>query len=145
MSLTEKDVKKLVTDWYHKLDVHAPMVELLPMLFDKELEMKFPEATLHGHAEFEKWYQGVIRIFFDEIHTLKELNINLSEDKTTANIKLVVYWEASRWHPPLAKSERLMFDASQTWVVKIMPETGKPTVIKYVVDDLKPMEGSAEL
>ena len=145
MSLTKDKVKKLVQDWYLKLDVHAPMVELLPMLADKELEMRFPEATLRGHAEFEKWYQGVIRFFFDEVHTLKELNIKLSEDKKQADIKLVVYWEASRWHPPSAKSERLMFDAYQTWVVRLSSETGKPVIVTYIVDSLKPMQGSAEL
>ena len=107
--------------------------------------MRFPEATLRGHAEFEGWYQGVIRIFFDEVHTLKKLNITLSEDKTQADIKLVVYWEASRWKPPAAKSERLMFDAYQTWVVKRLSGTGKPAVVTYIVDKLEAMEGSAEL
>jgi len=143
--LTKGEVKKLVKDWYLKLDVHAPMVEILPMLADEGLEMRFPEATLRGHAEFESWYQGVIRIFFDEVHTMKELNIALSKDKTQADIKLVVYWEASRWHPPAAKSERLMFDAYQTWVVKRSPETGKAVVVTYIVDKLEPMKGSAEL
>ena len=31
-SLTTQEVKKLAADWYHKLDVHAPLVELLPMV-----------------------------------------------------------------------------------------------------------------
>ena len=143
--LTKEEVKQLVDDWYLKLDVHAPMVEILPMLADEELEMQFPEATLHGHAEFEGWYQGVIRIFFDEVHTLKELDITLLDDDMQANVKLVVYWEASRWNPPAAKSDRLMFDAYQTWVVRRLPESGKPVVVTYVVDKLEPMAGSAKL
>jgi len=143
--LSKTEVEKLVRDWYLKLDVHAPMVEVLPMLADEGLEMQFPEATLHGHAGFEGWFQGVIRIFFDEVHTMKELDITLSEDKTQADIKLVVYWEASRWYPPAAKSERLMFDAAQTWIIKRSPETGKPVIVTYIVDGLTPMEGSAEL
>jgi hypothetical protein len=143
--LSEKEVEQLVKDWYKKLDVHAPMVEILPMLADRGLEMQFPEATLRGHAEFEGWYQGVIRIFFDEVHTLKELNTKISEDKAQANIKLVVYWEASRWNPPAARSDRLMFDAYQTWIVKRSPETGKAVIVTYIVDKLDPMEGSAPL
>jgi hypothetical protein len=143
--LTIKEVEQLVKDWYLKLDVHAPMVEILPMLADEGLEMQFPEAILRGHAEFEGWYQGVIRIFFDEVHTLKELDITLSEDGTQADVKLVVYWEASRWNPPAAKSDRLMFDAAQTWVVRRLSETGRAAVVTYVVDGLTPMEGSAEL
>ena len=143
--LNKAEVEKIVKDWYLKLDVHAPMVEVLPMLASEGLEMQFPEAILHGHAEFEGWYQGVIRIFFDEVHTMKELNITLSEDKKQADVKLVVYWEASRWNPPAAKSERLMFDALQTWVIRRSPETGLPVIVTYIVDGLNPMEGSAEL
>jgi hypothetical protein len=144
-TLSKEEVEQLVKDWYKKLDVHAPMVEILPMLADRDLEMQFPEATLRGHAEFEGWYQGVIRIFFDEVHTLKELNIEISEDKAQANVKLVVYWEASRWNPPAARSDRLMFDAYQTWIVKRSPETGKAVIVTYIVDKLDPMEGSAPL
>ena len=143
--LTKEEVEQLVNGWYLKLDVHAPMVEMLPMLADEGLEMQFPEATLRGHAEFEGWYQGVIRIFFDEVHTMKKLKVTLSEDKKQADVKLVVYWEASRWDPPADKSERLMFDAAQTWVVKRSPGTNKPVIVTYVVDGLTPMEGSAEL
>lgn len=43
---------------YLKLDVHIPMVDVLPMLACEELEMKFPEATLRGHVKFEGWYQA---------------------------------------------------------------------------------------
>ena len=30
--LKEPEIKAFATEWYRKLDVHAPMVELLPML-----------------------------------------------------------------------------------------------------------------
>lgn len=143
--LNESEVKKLVVDWYKGLDVHIPMVKLLPMLADAELEMQFPEATVRGHTGFEGWYQGVMRIFFDEIHTMKELNITLSADRTQADISLVVYWEASRWQPPAAKSERLMMDAAQRWVVRRSAESGKPVIVTYIVDELRPKEGSAPL
>jgi hypothetical protein len=42
---TEESIKDFVADWYKKLDVHAPMVEVLPMLANEELEMVFPEVT----------------------------------------------------------------------------------------------------
>jgi hypothetical protein len=142
--LTETEVRQLVNDWYVKLDIHAPMVEILPLLDDEELEMQFPETTLHGYVEFEtQWYQRVIRTFFDEVHVLKELNINISNDR--ADIKLVVKWEASVWNPPAAKSERIMMDASQTWVVKRSPKSQKPVIVSYIVNSLNYYEGSARL
>lgn len=141
--LTADEIKSFAADWYRKLDVHAPMIELLPMLADADLEMKFPEATLRGQAAFESWYQGVIRIFFDEVHNVKEVTSEIKDDH--ADVKVVVAWEASVWKPPAAGSERIVLDAYQTWVVKRSKDTGKPVIAKYTVDELKYAEGSAKL
>jgi hypothetical protein len=142
--LTEDEVKNLVSEWYQKLDVHAPMVEILPLLDDEELTMQLPEVTLNGYSEFEtQWYQRVIRTFFDEVHELKELNITFSGDR--ADISLVVKWKASIWNPPSAKSERIMLDAAQRLGVRRSPKTGKPVIFSYIVDRLDYYEGSARL
>jgi len=141
--LTEAEIEELVTDWYHKLDIHAPMVELLPLLADDDLEMTFPEGVSKGHAGFEAWYQRVIRLFFDEAHTVKEV-------KTTASggdieVKVVVNWQTKVWTPPDAQSKWLGFDAYQTWVVRRSAVTGKPIIVRYAVDSLDAMPGSATL
>src|SRR3990172_6611869 len=123
----------MVNNWYQLLDVHAPMVDILPLLATEGLEMKFPEATLRSLPDFESWYQRVIRTFFDEVHTMKELNVSVAPNGSKADIKLVVYWEASVWSPPDRLSKRLMMDAYQTWVVVPSP-AGKPVVKTYIVD-----------
>jgi hypothetical protein len=154
--LLESEVKQLVNTWYAKLDVHAPVEELLPLLADNGLEMQLPEVTLHGHAEFIQWYERVIRTFFDEIHTMKELHITLTEparetdvevdgSSTQAQVQLVVNWQARRWTPPAAKSEWLTFDAEQRWMIQRLPNTGKPVIVTYIVDALTPLEGSVLL
>ena len=154
--LLESEVKQLVDTWYTKLDAHAPVEELLPLLADDGLEMKLPEVTLHGHAEFIQWYERVIRTFFDEIHTMKELHITLTGtpretdveiegSSMQAQVRLVVNWQAHRWMPPAAKSEWLGFDASQRWVVQRLPHTGNPVVMTYTVEALTPMQGSVPL
>ena len=142
-ALTDAELKKFAADWYLKLDVHAPLVEVLPMLASDGLEMKFPEATLRGLAEFEAWYHGVIRIFFDEVHNVKEVKSTISGDK--AEVKVVVAWEASVWKPPAAKSARIILDAYQTWSVKRCAESGKPVITRYTVDELKYAPNSAKL
>jgi hypothetical protein len=141
--LTDAELKKFAGDWYLKLDVHAPMIEVLPMLATDGLEMKFPEATLKGLADFESWYQGVIRIFFDEVHNVKEVKSTINGDK--ADVKVVVGWEASVWKPPAAKSARIILDAYQTWAVKRSAATGKPVITRYTVDELKYAPNSAKL
>jgi hypothetical protein len=143
--LKKDEVDKMVRDWYKALDVHEPQVVVEQYVSDGELEMVFPEGTLRSLAEFEGWFQTVIRIFFDEVHTMQQLDIALSPDGSRADIKLVVRWEASRWKPPAAKSERLKMDAYQTWVVKRSPTTGKPVITRYVVDELRLLPGSVPL
>lgn len=141
--LMESEVQELAAEWYRKLDVHAPLVEVLPLLAEEEVEMKFPEATLHGLAEFEGWFERVIRIFFDEVHRLKEVTVKLNGD--TADVHVVVEWQASVWNPPAAKSARIMLDADQTWIVKKSPKTGKAVIATYIVNSLNYHEGSAKL
>ena len=139
--LNNESIEKFAKDWYRKLDVHAPMVELLPMLADKELQMVFPEATITGWAGFEGWFQRVIRIFFDEVHTVKEVKPQITGDSAT--VKVVVQWEASLWNAPEAMSKRIVCDAFQTWEMKIIE--GKLVITKYIVDGLEYHEGSATL
>ncbi|MDP4027813.1 MAG: hypothetical protein Q8P42_02430 [Gallionella sp.] len=141
--LTESEIKDLAALWYKKLDVHAPMVEVLPLLAEENVEMKFPEATLHGLADFEGWYQRVIRIFFDEVHRLKEVTVKINGD--SADVHVVVEWQASVWNPPAANSARIKLDADQTWVVKKSPPTGKAVIAAYIVNSLNYHEGSARL
>jgi hypothetical protein len=142
-TLTETDVQQLAKDWYGKLDVHVPIAELFPMLLDEGLEMRFPEATVTGWSGFEGWYERVIRIFFDEVHTVKKCDVTVSDGEATAEI--VVKWEASFWNPPEARSQRIVCDAIQTWVVTRSPETGQPVVRTYIVNSIDYYEGSARL
>lgn len=139
--LTKAEVEAMVVDWYKGLDVHAPQVDLIKYVHSTDLEMRFPEATLTTQAQFEGWFQGVIRIFFDEVHTLKELNVEVAPDGSKADVKLVVIWEASRWAAPAANSQRLKFDAYQTWEIKRDPKSLAPAITIYIVDELRPYPG----
>ncbi|WP_437935925.1 hypothetical protein [Sorangium sp. So ce341] len=136
-------MERLVRAWYEKLDAHAPVDELLPMLADEELELDLPEGTVRGHAGFKAWYDGVTRKFFDELHELVELRVQVAEAE--AQVALVVNWQARVWTPPAANSRWLGFDAAQRWLVRRSPESGAPVIARYVVDSITPMPGSASL
>lgn len=143
--LTEAEVRQLVEDWYRGLDVHAPTGDMLKLVAEDGLEIRFPEATLRSQADFDRWYNGVIRIFFDEVHTLDELNIKLSDDGSQAEVRLVGVWEASRWRAPEPKSERLKMRPNQTWQVRRSALSGRPVIARYIVNSLDPLPGSAPL
>jgi hypothetical protein len=142
--LTHEEIADLADRWYKALDVHAPVEELFTMLLDDGNVMEWPEGPTHGHAEFrDSWYERVIRIFFDEVHTITKVEPTIDGDR--ADVQVVVNWQAKVWNPPEPKSTFLGFDAYQSWEVVRSPETGKAVIKRYVVDNLEPMPGSATL
>lgn len=143
IKLSETEIRDLVTTWYRKLDVHAPMEELIPLLVEDGLKMVFPEMTAEGLEGIRKWYERVINLFFDEIHTVKEVKLIPKDDRT--EVKVIVKWEASRWIPPAPRSERIISDAYQTWEVVRSPVSHKPVILTYIVDSLEYYDGSAKL
>lgn len=140
---TAAEIQKLAAQWYRKLDVHAPLDEVLPLLAEDDLEMVFPEATLHGTAEFIQWYDRVTNVFFDEVHTLKHVDVKNTDEG--AVVTVVVRWEASTWNPPEPTSNRIKLDAYQTWLVTRSQVSGKPVISRYTVDELVYDEDSARL
>lgn len=141
--ISETKVRQLVNDWYVKLDMHAPVEEMLPMLAKETLVMQLPEVTLYRLDEFEAWYDRIVHTFFDEVHTMQSLDITTTSQQ--AEVQLVVRWEASRWNAPAPNSERLAFDAAQRWVIKRSPDTQNLVIDTYIVDALTPVEGFPDL
>lgn len=141
---TQAQLRSYATEWFAALDRHADVVCLLPLLADEELEMHFPEGVQKGHAGFRSWYDTVTHRFFDEVHELKEFTVARNDD-TRAEIRLIVNWQAKIWDPPDPRSKWLGFDATQTWEVGRAPGTGDLQIVRYMVNAMDPMPGSAPL
>lgn len=142
-ALSREEIEAFVVEWYHKLDIHAPTEDLLPLVAAEGLEMQFPEGLIKGAEGFRRWYDGVIRIFFDEQHTVTRVDISWQAGR--ALVDVVVNWQARRWRPPAPRSEWLGFDADQQWEMIRSPSSGRPVIRRYVVKELKPMPGSTPL
>lgn len=143
MIKTTDVIETLVRNWYAALDRHAPAETLVAMLDPADLKMVFPEATLTGLDGFTGWYEGVIRIFFDEVHDVKSVVVH---DKSGGRyeVKVAVHWEASRWNSPSPTSDRIALIAYQTWIVTLTPQD-LPRIAQYTVDRLEYLPGSATL
>ncbi len=126
-AFSEQNVKDFAAAWYLALDVHAPTEDCEKLLVDEGFEMILPEKTFKGNADFRAWYAGgeysdgerapgVINIFFDEIHVVKDVKIERSGDEAVVDV--VVGWQASWFEPPAAKSKRTAADATQRWTVR---------------------------
>lgn len=143
MSFDIETIRKFAVDWYVALDRHDPLEDVLPMLVDNGLEMRFPETTARGHDGFAKWYDVVINRFFDEEHEVTKVDATITGD--SALVTVIVNWQAKIWDPPAAKSTWLGFDADQTWVVVPGDARSDIKIRTYIVNALTPMPGSASL
>jgi hypothetical protein len=74
------------------------------------------------------------------VHTLR--SVQVSPRGQQADLKVLVNWQGRVWNAPDANSQNLNFDAYQTWVVERSPQTGKPVIKTYIVDELKDLSGA---
>ncbi len=141
-ALMREEIEDFAADWYRKLDIHAPSDALVAMVAD-DVELQLPEGPVRGAEAFRAWYEGVIRIFFDEIHVLERVTVSWKEQR--ALVRVLVNWQARRWSPPAARSQWIGFDADQEWEMVRSAATGRPVIARYVVNALTPMPGSPPL
>ncbi len=109
-------VKEFVAAWFLALDQHDPIEGCYAMLADSGLNMQFPDGDIRDLDGFKKWYDRVTNLFFDEKHTV--LNVDVSERGGETVVDVLVGWQASWWEPPAAKSKRTSMDATQRWTVR---------------------------
>src|SRR5262249_14900930 len=96
----------------------------------------------------KRWYGRVISLFFDEQHTVRNIEVHSSTDDQ-ADITLVVRWQSSWWQTPAPQSRRIDLEATQRWTVRSCPTTKNAfglEIVSYVIsNDLKYAPGSATL
>jgi hypothetical protein len=134
--LTEDEIRGFVTNWYRALVVHVPPEEVLSMVADEGLEFRIPEGVYHGKEGFSEIYHNWTHTFFDEVHTVRDVQVTPGGGNE-ANMKVVVNWQGRVWNPPAARSEDLNFDAYQTWIMERSPSSGRPVIKLYPVDERK--------
>src|SRR5947209_19377306 len=88
--LTESEVRQFVAQWFHNLDIHAPLEEFMAMVADEGIEFRFPEVTVKDRAGLTQWYNPVTSTFFDDVHETKELAITTEGDRAT--VKIMNQW-----------------------------------------------------
>ncbi len=143
--LSQEAVHEMAVKWYGGLDAHVPEPQLLALLEPDGLEMQWPDYHVQNIDDFDGWYQRALGIFFDELHTIKELVVTPSADGTKADVKVFVNWKARVWTHREAYSKFLDLDIHQTWVVVPSADGTKP-LIKFIrFDDGTPREGSDTL
>src|SRR3954471_11350015 len=86
-ALTAASVRALGDEWFGKLDEHAREVEFLPLLAEEGLSQLWPDYTVKSLGDFEGWYQRALRLFFDELHTIKQFDVTVDDGGQRAVVK----------------------------------------------------------
>jgi hypothetical protein len=139
--ISHPELWTFATTWYRYLDVHAPLDSFRPLV-TQDVEFVFPEATVKGFEGYTGWYNTVVKIFFDEVHTLKTADIQVLSDNM-ATVHVVVNWQASTWQAPNSSSTRFKMDADQTWDV-VKTDSGLQ-IARYVVNAMTYETASCKL
>ncbi|MGK3963977.1 hypothetical protein WMF38_07330 [Sorangium sp. So ce118] len=143
--LSEQNIKKFVAAWYAVLDIHAPAEECHRYLASENLEMAFPERTLRSYVDYDEWLTAIYETFFDENHTVQSVTVRGRTD-TTADVDVVVGWQASWFTPPDAKSRRTAMNAIQRWTIQRSDKNAYGLeILKYHVDRFDFAPGFAQL
>lgn len=144
-ALAADNLKKFAVAWYKGLDVHAIAPDLHRFLASDDLEMEFPERTLRSYSDFDEWLEVIYRTFFDEDHNVQGVDI-ISQTDSSAELDVVVAWQASWFTPPDAKSKRTSMNAIQKWTVQASDKNAYGVEIRsYAVDRFDYAPGWAQL
>ncbi|MGH8930662.1 MAG: hypothetical protein ACRDZO_08570 [Egibacteraceae bacterium] len=141
--LSQREVNRLLNDWHRRLDLHAPVEAVLELLAEEDFEMRTPQGILTTAGEFKRWYDEMTRRFFDETRAITRLTITRADD--TAEVKMVVNWQARTWNPPAARSKWLDFDAYETLIVRRSRSREQPVISTYIVEALRPLSDSTNV
>lgn len=137
-----KEVQYFIAQWFQNMDNHAFAETFFPMISTEDFEIILPEGTVSGMSGFQEWYEGVTRIFFNESHIVRDVRLSLSDNRIVANV--VLTWQAERWASPEPKSQRIGYDANLKLEIG-RSLTGTPIMLRYVVEELRPLPGSPAL
>lgn len=123
-------VLSFVYNTYYMFDKHVAVEDFLKNLADKDLHMKFPEAELKSHDDFQKWYKGVGDAIQSNTHTVQSVQAKANDDGTFG-VHVVVLWQAQD-----KKGQYLKFMADQNWTV--IDDNGRLKIREYLVKEAKP-------
>jgi len=119
------EIKSFVYYWFSLFDRNARVEEFLPRLDDDHLQMRFPEATLNGKADFQNWYSGILRTIARANHDIRTVEVT-PQGSGRWSVHVIVLWSATT-----TEGKPVQFMADQTWSVR---ETGGRLVIsEYLV------------
>jgi hypothetical protein len=134
--LGKEEVYNLASGFYEALDRHADANEYLQFIDTENVrfKMNFPNGVISSQDEFKDWYLDSIKVYFNEVHKLKQINSIMEIGDGRLSLDVIVHWEASTWVAPSAQSTRIVAEVQQNWVVTRSSNSYKPMFEEYIVN-----------
>ena len=108
----QNEILSFVYSWFTLFDRQKSVKQFLNVITDKGLEMKFPETTLKSHADFIKWYTGILKSIKHNTHDIENIQIKQISEKQFS-VSLDVNWNAVTF-----KGKRLGMKVHQYWLLE---------------------------
>jgi hypothetical protein len=134
-------VTRLIDTWFRRLTDKAPVAEMLTLLDPDSLTMVFPEGSFSGEDGFRTWYAAVTARYFDQVHELRVLDVELHGER--GDVDLTVDWQARIWQPPDPYSGWTGGHATQHWTVR--RRNGAAVITDYRVIAIHELTGPRRL
>jgi hypothetical protein len=138
--ITKDEVRQLIQEWGRLHDEHAPVSAYLPIIADKDFEIRSGEQVWKGRAGLEA-HEDMKQQFFDEKHLYNSIEL-VSATGDQAEAKSVLTWEARTREARAPRSTSIKAVIHHTWAFTRSTKTGQPVILRHTLDKLAHLPGS---
>ena len=128
----ENDIRSFVYHVFALYDKHVPVSRFLPLLADKGLDMRFPDATLRSHKDFKRWYAGIGKDIRSNTHQVERIDVSYP-GRGRYQVGVVVLWQAM-----IKKGGYVSMRARQVWTLEEGKTRRWPRILSYIVEAAPP-------
>ncbi|MEI6631321.1 MAG: hypothetical protein WCL25_01745 [bacterium] len=126
----ENDIKSFVYRWFSWMDHQVADFLFIYHLSKDDLVMKFPEAVVHSHDDFKKWYQGVKDNIQSNVYEVGDIKVSqLPKERYKVDLSV-------RWKAKTHKGESLDIKFKQSWILSVAG-SGRLNINRYIVKKIK--------
>lgn len=130
-AVSADEVRPFAARWFGLLNAHPAVEEVLPLLAEQGLWMRFPERTLQSLADFRAWWDDIGQQYRDQSHDIESVTVEGAEAAEAGRtVQVVVVWRATR----TATGERLAVRATQRWTLARSLLSAAPVIVRYDVE-----------
>lgn len=123
----DNQIRSFVYYWYGLHDKHVAIEKSYELLNESNLEMIFPEITVHNFSDYKKWYDGVGKNILSNQHIVKKIDISMLPNHQY-KLNVTVNWQA------IDKNHKFInIDANQQWLLVDGQSESHPYIQKYKV------------